>query len=172
MVTTKSLSQRNRASQVRELWAKLSGHERKRLDCRRDDAVQVARKLSSRQLVKQAGSILCADASFDLAVLDSAEVDGIEGTVGSVSTEEDGVLEVHGDNLVGDIHVRVWGDASGPVVGDLLVDEKRLDGCIVGLVAVGARWHELVEEAGSSVKQKGQRPEEEVGVLSLWRKSV
>ena len=123
-------------------------------------------------MVKQAGGILSTDTSLNLPILDRAKVDGIERAVGSVPTEQNWILEVHRHNLVGDIHVRVWSNASGPVVGNPLVDEERLDGCIVGLIAVSARWHELVKEAGGSVKQEGQGTEEEVGVLSLHKHRV
>ena len=128
--------------------------------------------MSRRQLVEQARSILGSEASFKLTILDGAEVDGVKGVGASVAAEEDWVLEVHGHNLSGHVHVRVGGEACGPVVGDLLLDKERSDGGKVRLVAIGAGWHELVKEAGGSVKQKGQRPEEEVGVLSLWGEKV
>ena len=122
--------------------------------------------LTSGQLVQEASGVLGVKTGIDLSVLDGTKVDSEELAIVGVATEEDGILEVHGKNLPGNIVVGVWGDAVGPVLGKLLLDEEGVDGGVVGCIPVGARWHQLVQEAGGSEEEEGQGAEEEVRVLS------
>lgn len=91
-----------------ELWCHLGQNEGKRLHSWREHTVGIARDALSGQLVEQAGCVRGGDAAADLAILDGTEVDRIEGPVGGVTTEEDGVEEVHLQDLTGDIIVGVW----------------------------------------------------------------
>jgi hypothetical protein len=117
-------------------------------------------------LIQKTSSVLGVNTGIELAVLDGTKVDSEELAIVGVAAEEDGVLEVHGDNLPGDIVVGVGGNAVGPVLGELLVDEEGGDGVVVGSIPVGAGRHQLVQEAGGSEEEEGQRTEEEVRVLS------
>ena len=134
--------------------------------------------MSSSELVQQTSSLWGTDRQLKLTILDGAKVDAVKGTICSVAAEQNRVLEVHGEDLSGDVHVGVGRDAVGPVGGDalaavefpgavcvLLGTEEGRDGLEVGSVAVVAVGHELVEERGGSVEKQGQRTEEEVLVL-------
>jgi hypothetical protein len=127
--------------------------------------VEVRRDGTSDQLVQEARSVLGVKTGIDLAVLDGTKVDSEELAIVGVAAEKDGVLEVHGEDLPGDIVVGVWGDAVGPVVRDLLFDEEGGDGVVVGSIPAGAGRHQFVQEAGGSEEEEGQGAEEEVGVL-------
>jgi len=98
----------------------------------------------------------------------------------SVTAEQDRVLEVHEQDLAGDVVVGVRSDTVGPVVRDALTTvelpssvrllfgtEEAGDGLKVGSVVVVAVGHEFVKERSGSVKKKGQRTELEVRVLLL-----
>jgi hypothetical protein len=117
-------------------------------------------------LIEKASGVLSVKTSIELAVLDGTKVDSEELAIGGVAAEKDGVLEVHGNDLASNIVVGVWGNAVGPVLGQLLVDEERSDGVVVGSIPVGAGRHQLVQEAGGSEEEEGQGTEEEVWVLS------
>lgn len=95
-------------------------------------------------------------------------------------TEWNWVEEVHGKNLLADLEVVVGVVTGGPVGWDLLLavelvgairlllsTEERRDGGVVGGQVVVLAGHELVKEGSSSVQQKSQRTEVEVGVLHL-----
>ena len=172
------LGKRNGASQVLERRRNLAGDEAERINSRSNDTIEVRRDLSSGKLVQQTGSLWCANGKLKLTILDGAKVDSVEGTICSVTAEQDRVLKVHGEDLIGDVHVGVRRDAVGPVVWDalatgeapgavcvLLGTEEGRDGLEIGCVAVVAVGHELVEERGGSVEEQGQGAKEEVLVL-------
>lgn len=179
-----SLGKSNRTSQVLEGRRDLARNKVERINGWSDQAVEVARDLTSGELVQQTSSVWAVDRSLKGTVLDGAKVDGIKATIGSVATEQNRVLKIHGNNLGGDIEVGVGADTVGPVVRDalaaceapgtvtvLLGTEERRDGLEVRSIVVVAVRHKLVQEGSGSVKKKGQRTKEEVGVL-LKRLSV
>lgn len=81
--------------------------------------------LTSGQLVQEASGVLGVKTGIDLSVLDGTKVDSEELAIVGVATEEDGILEVHGKNLPGNIVVGVWGDAVGPVLGSFSSTKKE-----------------------------------------------
>ena len=125
------------------------------------------------------------EADIELAVLDRRKVQCVEASIASVTTEENGVLAVHGDDGVGLVDQAVGDHARLEALGDRLVAavlpgavgllvgaEEGGDGLGVDHVVFLAVGVQVRHESGVSVQQKAGRAEEEVGVLSLWRKSV
>jgi len=116
------LSEGDRAAKIGELRADLREDEIKSVDSRRDDAVKVAGNGTSCELVKQTSGRCAVDGSLhEGTVLDErTEREGVERAGSSVTTEEDGVFEVHGQDLSGDVIVGVRVYAIVPVVGNAL----------------------------------------------------
>jgi hypothetical protein len=127
-----SFRQSNRIAQILKLGRHLARHEIQRVDRGRQHAVRVARHALRRQLVQQTRRVGPAD---QRAVLDAAKVwDGVEGAVGGLAAEEDGVQEVHLEDLLRDVGVGAGLDAVDPVVRDVLADEV-VAAFVVGLCA-------------------------------------
>lgn len=115
------LSLSKRASEVRKSGVQDLGDKSQCLDAGGDDTVERAGDGSGGELVEQARSVLGREVGGESAVLDGAEVDGVEASVGGVATEEHGVGEVHGEDLVGHVVVGVRCLADDPVLLKKLV---------------------------------------------------
>lgn len=175
------LGKRGRAAEIRDVSVgELASDEAESVDSWRKNTVEVRWDTLSEDLVEQARGDLGVDGRADGAVGDETApaLEGVEAAAGGVATEEDGVEEVHLENLGADELVGVWLDTVGPVVWDLLLAgegvgtvivllgaEEGGNGVVVWGVAAGAGWHELVQERGSAEEQQAQRAEVEVGVL-------
>ena len=102
-IATTTLGQWDWAAQVLEVRAELGKRKSQCINGRSDDTVEVAGDIAGGKLVQQARCISWGDGSGDRAVLDGAEVQGIEGSSRSVATEQDWVKEVHLKDLGGHV---------------------------------------------------------------------
>ena len=173
-----STVKRSRASQVSEHAANLAQDKFKGARGKAGNTVQDARRRGSQELEDEAQNIAGVCTGLKLAVLDGAEVKGIEFAGSSVATEQDRVRKVHAEDGVHFVDQAVSLDAVDVALGDGLVaavvpravfvlvgTEEGRDGFDIGDVVLLAVGVELRQECSVSVQKKSGRSEEEVGVL-------
>ena len=92
-------SQWDRTSQVFERRRELGSNKGQRLHSRRNETVERAGERTSGKLVKQAASVLSIEVGGDGSILDGAKVDGIERAIRSIAAKQDGLEEIHLQDL-------------------------------------------------------------------------
>ena len=170
----------SRAAKVGENIANSRSNELESAASNLRNTVEEARNGCDEELGDEADDGGGVDASLELAVLDGAEVNGVEATVARVAAEKNGVLAVHGDDGVGLVDEPVGDLARDEALGDLLVAavlpgsvgllvgaEEGRDGLGVEHVVFLAVGVQVRQEGGVAVQQQTGGAKEEVGVLGL-----
>jgi hypothetical protein len=177
-----STVERSRAAQVGEYAANLAEDKLKGARGKARDTVQDTRRRSSQKLEDEAKDIAGVRTGLELAVLDSAEAEGVELAGSCIATEQDRVREVHAEDGVHLVDKTVCLHTIDEALGNGLIvavvpsavlvlvsTEESWDGLNVGDVVLLAVGVELRQEGSISVQKKSGGSEEEVGVLLvLW----